>query len=138
MYTGNKLLPRQNKALSTLTPINEQGLKGLTALFRGLADASRLQILMMLAENGEMNVSAIGDRLTQSQPAISHHLNQLKRVGLVDFRRDGKFNFYRLDPEGLTRLTEVLFPGGGDLNLEFGFAGDHVQFEVALDSMDST
>ncbi len=87
-----------------------RALKHLTEVFRGLADRSRLQILFLLAEHGEMNVTAIGEAVGQSQPAVSHHLNQLKKAGLIDFRRDGKFNYYRLDPDGLNPLVAALFP----------------------------
>jgi ArsR family transcriptional regulator len=87
--------------------------KELSELFKSLADENRLKILIMLAEHGELNVSAIGDRLGQSQPAVSHHLTQLKNAGLVEYRREGKFNFYALHPTGLHELIANVFPDGG-------------------------
>lgn len=102
-------------------------MKDLTEVFRSLADRSRLQILFLLAKNGEMNVTAIGQEIGQSQPAVSHHLNQLKKAGLIDYRRDGKFNFYRLDHEGLGPLVGELFPDPkADPKLTFG--GVEVRF----------
>lgn len=102
-------------------------MKDLTEVFRSLADRSRLQILFLLAKNGEMNVTAIGAEIGQSQPAVSHHLNQLKKAGLIDYRRDGKFNFYRLDHEGLGPLVGELFPDPkADPKLTFG--GVEVRF----------
>ena len=90
--------------------VSAPALKALAEVFRGLGDRSRLHILMLLARRGEMNVTALGEALDQSQPAVSHHLNQLKKAGLIDFRRDGKFNFYRLAPDGLGPLVALLFP----------------------------
>ena len=87
-------------------------LRALTRLFKSLADPHRLRILQLLADRGEMHVSAIADELAQSQPAVSHHLMQLKHAGLIDYRRDGKFNFYRLSGEGVEDLTALLFPEG--------------------------
>jgi ArsR family transcriptional regulator len=88
-------------------------IRELADVFRGLADRSRLHILFLLARHGEMNVTMIGDELGQSQPAVSHHLSQLKNVGLIECRREGKFNFYRLDPDGLAPLVRRLFPAPG-------------------------
>lgn len=85
------------------------GLADLTRLFKSLGDTHRLQVLLLLAHRGEMHVSAIGDELGQSQPAVSHHLTQLRNVGLIDFRREGKFNYYSLSESGLLPLYEKLF-----------------------------
>ena len=94
---------------------------GLTDVFRSLADRSRLHILFLLARHGEMNVTALGAEVGQSQPAVSHHLNQLKKSGLIDYRRDGKFNFYRLAPDRLGPLVGELFPDpASEPKLSFG------------------
>lgn len=98
----------------------DRALRGLTDVFKSLADKSRIQILLMLARDGEMNVTTIGEELGQSQPAVSHHLNQLKKAGLIDYRRDGKFNYYRLDPDGLDPLVRELFVADAPTKLAFG------------------
>lgn len=100
--------------------MTERGLAGLSDLFKSLADRSRLRILFLLAARGEQNVTAIGEYLGQSQPAVSHHLNQLRKAGLIVRRRDGKFNYYRLDPDGLDRLSADLFPDGTPARLRLG------------------
>ena len=94
-------------------PITDRTLTGLTQVFKLLADESRLRILLTLAREGEMHVSALCAMLNQSQPAVSHHLTQLRTAGLIDYRRDGKFNFYRLDEAGLAALFDGFFPDGG-------------------------
>ena len=104
-----------------------RAVKELSELFKSLADENRLKILLMLAERGELNVSAIGERLGQSQPAVSHHLTQLKGAGLVEYRREGKFNFYALHPTGLHELVDHLFPDGGQARLSLG--GVEVSFK---------
>ena len=94
-------------------PITDRTLTGLTQVFKLLADESRLRILLTLAREGEMHVSALCHMLGQSQPAVSHHLTLLRMAGLVGFRRDGKFNFYRLDAMLLGDLLERLFADAG-------------------------
>jgi ArsR family transcriptional regulator len=92
----------------------------MTTLFKSLADEHRVRILFLLAERGEMHVSAIGDELGQSQPAVSHHLAQLRSAGLIDFRRDGKFNYYAINPTGLSDLVGQFFPAGTPARLTLG------------------
>ena len=66
-------------------------------LFRALADPTRLRILCILRE-GEHCVSDIVEILQVPQAKASHHLNYLHRVGMVDFRQQGLWCFYRLSP----------------------------------------
>ena len=94
-------------------PISDRALTDLTQVFKLLADESRLRILLTLGREGEMHVSALCNLLNQSQPAVSHHLTLLRMAGLVGFRRDGKFNFYRLDSMRLGNLLECLFADAG-------------------------
>ncbi|MGL6076026.1 MAG: ArsR/SmtB family transcription factor [Fimbriiglobus sp.] len=89
-------------------------------MFKGLADESRLRILKMLSANQEMNVTQIAETLRQSQPAVSHHLNQLRVSGLVEYRREGKFNIYRLSENGLQGLFTMLSPNSPIAELHIG------------------
>ena len=116
------VMPVVTTAVPTINgrEVNDRSLRSLTEIFRSLADRSRLMILFLLAERGEMNVSAIGDALDQSQPAVSHHLTQLRNAGFIDFRREGKFNFYKLDPNGFGDMLTTLFPDGSPARLAFG------------------
>ena len=100
--------------------VPDRTVRGLSELFRGLGDRSRLHILFLLARRGEMNVGRIGEEVGQSQPAVSHHLNQLRKAGLIEYRRDGKYNYYRLAPAGLDGLVADLFPDGADPRLCLG------------------
>ncbi len=108
MSTSAVLNPSANPA---------RAVRDLARLFKALGDEHRLTILALLVEHGELNVSDLGQRLGQSQPAVSHHLNQLRVAGLIDYRRSGKFNFYALNPAGLHPLYESLVPDGGPTKL---------------------
>ena len=63
--------------------------------FKGLADATRLRMLNLLFQ-GELCGCDIQYVLDLSQSNVSRHLNYLKRVGLVQDRRDGYRVFYKL------------------------------------------
>jgi DNA-binding transcriptional ArsR family regulator len=117
---------RSSKAASPVR-VSDETIARLTAVFKQLADPSRLKILLALAQDGEMHVSALCDMLNQtmphkySQPAVSHHLTLMRMVGLVGFRRDGKHNYYYLASGHVRELLEQVFAdsGNGHKSLQF-------------------
>ncbi|MEW6619088.1 MAG: metalloregulator ArsR/SmtB family transcription factor [bacterium] len=68
--------------------------------FKALSDETRVHILKMLEEK-EMCVSDIGEAFEVSQPTISHHLDILKRAGLVKSKRKGQNIYYSLNKDWL-------------------------------------
>jgi ArsR family transcriptional regulator len=81
----------------------------LVELFKLLADETRLRTLFLLQQRSELNVRSLCQLLSQSQPAVSHHLAQLRGAGLIEMRRDGKHNFYRLVPKRFEELMGMMF-----------------------------
>ena len=69
-------------------------IKDIERLYKGLADESRLKIIYLLNELGEACVRDIQQVLRVPQPTVSRHLGYLKRMGLVDNHRRGKWNYY--------------------------------------------
>ncbi|MDR9890375.1 metalloregulator ArsR/SmtB family transcription factor [Pseudenterobacter timonensis] len=67
-------------------------------LFKNLSDETRLSLVLMLREKGELCVCELTSILKESQPKISRHLALLKDGGLLIDRRDGKWIYYRLSP----------------------------------------
>lgn len=63
--------------------------------FKGLADPTRLRMLNLLIQ-GELCGCDIQYVLDLSQSNVSRHLTYLKRVGLVEDRRDGYRVFFRV------------------------------------------
>ena len=74
-------------------------------VFRALADPTRRALFERLVGR-EMSVSELKAGSTVSQPAISQHLAALRGAGLVSERREGRFSYYRADPEGLAPLLD--------------------------------
>jgi ArsR family transcriptional regulator len=70
-------------------------LQEMETLFKALADATRLRILGLLL-TGEVCVCDIHESLRIPQPKASRHLAYLRRMGLVETRRDGLWIHYRL------------------------------------------
>jgi ArsR family transcriptional regulator len=67
-------------------------------LFKILSDETRLAIIMLLRESGELCVCDICGATSESQPKISRHMAILRNAGLVIDRREGKWIHYRLSP----------------------------------------
>ena len=70
-------------------------LSEMEALFKALADETRLRILGLLL-SGEVCVCDIHESLKIPQPKASRHLAYLRRSGLVETRREGLWIHYRL------------------------------------------
>jgi len=50
----------------------------------------------------------IGQKLSVTSPTLSFHLKELQRAGLLDFRRDGRFLYYRANFAHMTQLIRFL------------------------------
>jgi ubiquinone/menaquinone biosynthesis C-methylase UbiE/biotin operon repressor len=81
------------------------------ALWQTLHDSTRLRILALLEEE-ELSVAELQEILHLGQSRISTHLAHLRRVGLVQPRREGKRTYYslvkKLDKESRQILDSAL------------------------------
>lgn len=69
----------------------------LQRALRALGDEVRLNIVRVLAGQGEVNVTDLAAMLLISQPLVSWHLGSLRRAGLVHKRRQGREVLISLD-----------------------------------------
>jgi ubiquinone/menaquinone biosynthesis C-methylase UbiE/DNA-binding transcriptional ArsR family regulator len=74
-------------------------LPALTATLKAAGEATRLRILMLIAE-AELTVSDLTEILRQSQPRLSRHLRLLAQAGLLERFREGSWAFFRLGERG--------------------------------------
>ncbi len=72
-----------------------------------LADPARQDLVQVLARQ-EANVSDIAAKVTLSRPTVSHHLNVLKRAGLVRTRKQGREVYYRLNKAPIVATLQGL------------------------------
>lgn len=89
--------------------VPEADLVRWAAVFRALADPTRLGILALLAaQERPLCVCDIVSRFRQGQPTISHHLKLLREAGLVRAERRGVWVYYRLLPQGLMEAWRAI------------------------------
>lgn len=65
-------------------------------LFKALNDETRRAILELLKEK-DMNAGEIAEKFNISKPSISHHLEILRKAGLVSSIKRGQFIDYSLN-----------------------------------------
>src|SRR5215218_3124961 len=98
----------------------------LAKIFNGFANSTRLSILLLLAQRGEMKVGDLVKELGAPQPRVSDHLRCLAWCGYVLVRREGRNAYYSVADE---RVLEVLKLGESLLrdNLEHVEACDDTE-----------
>jgi len=94
---------------ATLPDVSESVVKDLVTVFKLLSDETRLRILFYLSHNDELHVRALCEILGQSQPAVSHHLALLREAELIESRREGKHNYYRVVPQRFQKMIGLVF-----------------------------
>lgn len=77
------------------------------AALEALGNAERRRIVTALA-NGPRSVGDLAAEFSISRPAISRHLGQLERAGLITHRSEGTRNIYQLDRAGLAETVAWL------------------------------
>lgn len=70
-------------------------MRDLALFYAALSDPTRLRLLSLMKDR-EICVCYLQEVLKTNQPKISRHLAYLRRAGLVEARRDGKWAHYRL------------------------------------------
>jgi DNA-binding transcriptional ArsR family regulator len=80
----------------------------LAKVFRVLSDPTRLSVALALAEQEELSVNQLVDRLSLSQPAVSRSLQPLRSEEIVKLKKRAQRHFYSLNGEHVrTLLTEA-------------------------------
>lgn len=97
--------------MSTVTPFRLPEAPAATDLvakyFRALGDPTRLRILELLNDEGELSVGVLVERLGVSQPKVSNHLACLRWCGFVHTRREHRIVHYRVADDRVEQLLAL-------------------------------
>ena len=102
-------------------------MRDLAAVFKALADETRLEMLALLSNHGELCVCDLQQVLGINQSKTSRHLQYLKHAGLLTDRRAGLWVHYHiaagLDPErkAIVAVLRRLLANGRTAALEERF-----------------
>lgn len=76
-------------------------------VFKALGDPKRAMIVDMLS-CGELCACMILEKFEMSQSTLSHHMKILCECGLVRGREQGKWTYYSLDTDAVSRIRQFL------------------------------
>ncbi len=76
--------------------LSSEQASALTAVFKVLANNTRLRLLHALVSEGEMRVMELANLLAMKPQAISNQLTRLADRGIVGSRRNGNNIYYRI------------------------------------------
>jgi ArsR family transcriptional regulator, arsenate/arsenite/antimonite-responsive transcriptional repressor len=77
--------------------------------FKALAHLSRLQVFFCLVKAGrEMSVGEIQEAVEIAGPTLSHHLDILRRAGVLESRKEERYIYYSVQRERVTALVRLL------------------------------
>ncbi len=79
----------------------------VAAICKAMSDANRLRIIEMLTA-GEKCGCDLLEELQVTQPTLSHHMKVLGEAGLVNSRRDGKWQHYSINCERFSEYKEYI------------------------------
>jgi DNA-binding transcriptional ArsR family regulator len=74
-------------------------MKEFMSVAKALADKQRIRVLMFLG-GGELCVCQIIEMLGLAPSTVSKHMTILHQAGLVEFRKEGRWMYYRLAARG--------------------------------------
>ena len=77
--------------------------------FKALAHLSRLQVFFCLVRAGkELSVGEIQAEVEIPGPTLSHHLDLLRRAGLLESRKEERYVYYSVKRDSVTALVRLL------------------------------
>ncbi|MFC4735956.1 ArsR/SmtB family transcription factor [Bacillus daqingensis] len=97
----------EQKVQRAKSAIQSKQIKGMTSIFKALADETRLKIAFALWMEEELCVCDAAAVIESSTASASHHLRLLHRLGLTKQRREGKLVYYSLDDEHVRQLILI-------------------------------
>lgn len=120
-------MPTEQRVSST-SPAKETetALENPVTFFKALADETRLSVLMLLADQGELCVCELVEALQVSQPKISRHLALLRQQAIISDRRQGIWVHYRINDN---------LPQWAKQSLELATQDNRAFFETSLERL---
>src|SRR5919204_3137376 len=75
--------------------------------FRGLGDPTRVRILELLRDDGELSVGELVERLGEPQPKVSNHLACLRWCGFIEAEREHRTVYNRIADQRVMKMLDL-------------------------------
>lgn len=91
------------------SPLPSDNLVSLASTLKIISEPNRLRILCVLQAGAELCVCELMEHIPDmSQSLLSHHLADLKSIGLIESEKRGSKVYYKLTPTGADVTKTVL------------------------------
>ncbi|MDD3192867.1 MAG: metalloregulator ArsR/SmtB family transcription factor [Oscillospiraceae bacterium] len=81
--------------------------KRIATIFKAFCDENRIHVLKLLIA-GEKCACDLLDEIKITQPTLSHHMKILCDAEIVIPRKEGKWTYYSLNPDGVEKAKRLL------------------------------
>lgn len=88
--------------------IDNDKLQDAAEILRAINHKLRMRILEFIDQNEKINVNKIYNTLNLEQSITSQHLRILRKAGVVDTQRDGKFIYYEINYDRVNQSIEAI------------------------------
>ncbi len=93
--------------ISSEIVVETPAIKKAAMVFRSINHPLRRQILQFLHQEARMTVTQLYIKLRLEQSVVSQHLAILRKAGVVQTERQGKFIFYSLNYSRLKQIHQI-------------------------------
>lgn len=102
-----KTIPIDKKKISNVRKRmkSDRSVQQIVKALDALGGTTRSQIVHALSF-GELYAQEIAILLNATRSAIAHQFRPMRNMGLVKCRREGRFIFYSLNPEGIKKVFD--------------------------------
>jgi DNA-binding transcriptional ArsR family regulator len=105
----NTMVIEDNPKAGSELKVDVVQLKKASLVLRAINHKLRQQLLKLIHQQGQMTVTEIYIKLRLEQSVASQHLAILRKAGIVNTARDGKFIYYSVNTERLAEVHKVAY-----------------------------
>jgi ArsR family transcriptional regulator, arsenate/arsenite/antimonite-responsive transcriptional repressor len=98
---------KSSVALRTAAPL--EATEAHVEAFKALAHLTRLRVFFFLVRTaGDVSVGDVQNAIGIPAPTLSHHLDVLRRAGLLESRKEERYVYYSVRRDTVTTLVRLL------------------------------
>lgn len=101
-------LPKTNQLENSAPSLDNHSIKKVALIYRALNHKLRQDIVRMIDKKGKVSVTEIFTTLQLEQSIASQHLAILRRAGILQTEKDGKFMYYKLNLVRLHLINQMV------------------------------
>ena len=92
----------------TASTLSEEEAEATAELFKALGDPARVRLVNLLATaDGPVCMCDLIEPVGLAQPTVSHHMKKLLDAGLVEREQRGKWAYFSLNRDAVSKLAAV-------------------------------